>query len=94
MAMRWAGVMQVGRLVLRQILLGLLLAWTAAVPVVWVVRDGLGPDSVETGWVEGAFKFLTLWGVPALVLAVPLLVLAVVDRRRAGNTRGRQAPSF
>ncbi len=92
MTMRRADVMRAARLVLRQILLGLLLAWAAAAPLVWIVRDGLGPDSVETGWVEGAFKFLATWGGPALVLATPLALLALVDRR-ADDPRGEAKPS-
>lgn len=83
MTKRWAGVLRFGRMMLRQVLLGLLLAWAAAAPLVWILRDGLGPDSVETGWIEGAFKFLVAWGVPALALAVPLGLLTIIDRRRS-----------
>lgn len=82
MTKRWAGVLRFGRMVLRQILLGLLLAWASAAPIVWILRDGLGPDSVETGWIEGGVKFLVLWGLPALVVVVPLGLLALIDRRR------------
>jgi hypothetical protein len=58
----------------------LLLTWIACAPIVWIVRDGLGPDSVESGWTMSAYKFAVLWGTPAVVLAVTLLVLARIGR--------------
>jgi hypothetical protein len=93
MAIRWGCVMRVCILGVRQILLGLLLAWTAAAPLVWIVRDGLGPDMVESGWTVGTLKFLTAWGLPALALAIPLFGLSLLDRRRAGKARKGGASS-
>jgi hypothetical protein len=88
MVMRRAGVLRVCVETFRAVLQGLLLAWTAAAPLVWILRDGLGPDSAETGWIEGGLKFLVGWGGPALVLAAPLVLLALLDRRRTGKPRG------
>jgi hypothetical protein len=70
------------------LLQGLLLAWAACAPIVWIVRDGLGPDSVESGWAMSLYKFVGTWGIPALVLAVPLFVLTRVERRLAARSSG------
>jgi hypothetical protein len=67
------------------LLQALLVTWVACAPIVWIVRDGLGPDSQETGWVRGIFKFVVMWGVPALVLAVPLIGLLHLERRLASQ---------
>jgi hypothetical protein len=74
---------RVGRSILDLVialLQALLLTWIACAPIVWIVRDGLGPDSVDSGWAMSAYKFAVMWGTPALVLAVPLFVLARVRR--------------
>ena len=47
----------------------MLLVWVVTAPLIWILRDGLGPDMVESGWTPGTFKFLAGWGVPDLVLA-------------------------
>jgi hypothetical protein len=65
----------------RMILTGALVAWAAAAPLVWILRDGLGPDAVDSDGVRAAFKLLVGWGVPALALAVPLAVLSVAEHR-------------
>ena len=75
---------------LMTLLQGGLLAWAGCAPIVWIVRDGLGPDSHETGWGLALIKFAVLWGVPALVLAVPLYVLSLVDRRLIDTKRVRE----
>jgi hypothetical protein len=66
---------------MKVLLLGALVAWASAAPVVWIVRDGLGPGMVESEWPRSVFKFLVIWGVPAIVLVVPLIVLWILDRR-------------
>ena len=66
------------------------LIWAACAPLVWILRDGLGPDSHDSGWALSVFKFAVAWGVPALALAVPLCGLVLVDRWLvAGNRTGR-----
>src|SRR3954451_647823 len=65
------------------ILQALLITWMACAPIVWIVRDGLGPDSVETTWPGSVLKFLVAWTGPALLLAAPLLALSIVNRRLA-----------
>jgi hypothetical protein len=83
MSIRLSRVMRICRRILMAILQAALLAWAACSPLVWILRDGLGPDSVESGWAMSVFKFLVMWGVPALSLAAPLFVLSLVDRRAA-----------
>ncbi len=58
-----------------------LLTWVAAAPLVWILRDGLGPGMVESAGARAALKFLVGWGAPALALAVPLAGLTVIQRR-------------
>jgi hypothetical protein len=65
------------------ILQALLGTWAACAPIVWIVRDGLGPGSVETTWPGSVLKFLVAWIGPALLLAAPRLVLSTVNRRLA-----------
>ncbi len=60
-----------------------LIVWAACAPLIWIARDGLGPDSHESGGAWAAFKFVVQWGVPALLLIVPFLALRLVDRRMA-----------
>ena len=74
------------------LLQGCLLAWAGCAPIVWIVRDGLGPDGQESVWILGLWKTAVIWGVPALVLAVPLYGLVLLDRRLvAGNRTAPQA---
>jgi hypothetical protein len=72
-----------------QLLMGLLQAglivWAFYAPLVWILRDGLGPDSHETGWGKSLCKFAVGWGLPALVLAVALYSLGRVARRLAAG---------
>jgi hypothetical protein len=70
-------------LVLRVVLAAALVAWAAAAPLVWILRDGLGPDSVESTGAQAVVKFAAQWGVPALAVAAPIAILTLVDRRLA-----------
>lgn len=79
--MKMNAVLRVCSNTLTVVLLGALVTWVAAAPVVWIVRDGLGPDMVESDWPRSVFKFLGIWGLPAMVLVVPLIVLWFIDRR-------------
>ena len=81
--MRFSGVLRFICQLLMAILLGTLVAWASAAPIVWIVRDGLGPDGVDSGWAWSVVKFLVLWGVPALILAVPWFALSRLERRLA-----------
>jgi hypothetical protein len=58
-----------------------LVTWVAIAPLVWILRDGLAVGMVETTGIDAVLKFLVGWGVPALVLAIPLIGLFVVERR-------------
>jgi hypothetical protein len=60
-----------------------LIVWAACLPLVWILRDGLGPDAAETGWGIGVLKAAVQWGVPALALAAPLCGLSIAERRLA-----------
>jgi hypothetical protein len=84
--MRFTGVMQICRRILMVLLLAALIVWGAAAPLVWILRDGLGPDMVESGWARSVFKFLVGWGTPAIVLAAPLFALVRLERRLGTTT--------
>ena len=58
--------------------------WVLLAPLMWYLRDGLGPDSV-TVWPRSAAKFVMGWGGPAVVLAVPLIGLMLIERRMASQ---------
>ena len=58
-----------------------LLVWIAFAPLAWILRDGLGPDSHESGWGLSILKFAVGWGGPALMLTMPLYGLRLIDRR-------------
>jgi hypothetical protein len=60
---------------------GALIIWVMAAPIIWLVRDGLGPDSHETSWGPAIVKFSVQWGVPALALALPLFGLSRLARK-------------
>jgi hypothetical protein len=83
MTIRWSGVVRVFLQLLIAVFQAVLLVWVACLPLVWILRDGLGPDSVESGWAYSVYKVLVMWGVPALALAAPLFVLSRVERRLA-----------
>jgi hypothetical protein len=51
-------------------------------PLVRIVRDGLGPDSHDSGWIAGAFMFAGMWGIPALALAGPLYGRTFIKSRQ------------
>jgi hypothetical protein len=60
-----------------------LFVWAACVPLVWILRDGLGAESHESGWGSGLLKFAMHWGIPALALILPLYGLSRLERRPA-----------
>ena len=95
MTIRFSTILRVFCQILIVLLQGTLLAWASAAPIVWIVRDGLGPDSTDSGWVRGIVKFLVIWGVPALILAVPLFVLTRIERwwARSAEVRQTQGPT-
>ena len=67
---------------LKHLLLAALLFWILAAPLIWILRDGLGPDAVDSVGLKAVLKFLVGWGPPALVLALPLIGLWYLERRR------------
>jgi hypothetical protein len=58
-----------------------LVVWVFCAPLVWILRDGLGPDSHDSGWGMSLCKFAVGWGIPALVLVVPLYGMRILHRR-------------
>jgi hypothetical protein len=68
-----------------------LFVWMTCAPLVWIVRDGLGPDSHDSVWPWSVVKFAAQWGVPALVLAVPLVALQFVERRLIAQSLVRES---
>lgn len=81
MSTRTSQILWFGRQVLIVILFSVLLTWIAAAPVVWIVRDGLGPGMVETSGLQSLLKFAGLWGIPFAVLAIPLAGLWLLEKR-------------
>lgn len=65
----------------RLILSSALVTWVAAAPLVWILRDGLAPGMVESVGTKAVFKFLMCWGIPAMMLVVPLVGLSAIERR-------------
>jgi cytochrome c oxidase subunit IV len=58
------------------LLLAGLLAWSMLGALVWVLRDGLGPNAIEShGWEALARQFWTFYWGPVLLVLVVLLVL-------------------
>jgi hypothetical protein len=81
MMLRFYIVSRVCCLIGKEVLLAVLVNWVAAAPLVWILRDGLGPDMIETTGMKAAFKFLVEWGVPALIITAPLVGLSWIERR-------------
>jgi hypothetical protein len=63
------------------LLQGALITWVMCAPILWLVRDGLGPGSHESGWVPGIVRFSGEWGLPALALTLLLYGLKRVVRK-------------
>ena len=58
-------------------------------PLVWILRDGLGPDSTDSsGWEAVGRMFWTFYWGPATLLACLFGVVASVCRRRIAGSRG------
>ena len=85
MSRRLVGVVRVCGPILRVVLLSSLVVWVTAAPLAWILRDGLGPGMVETTGRQAAFRFLRLWSIPALVLAVAALGLWPLERWLSGR---------
>jgi hypothetical protein len=49
-------------------------------------------DSQDSGWVAGAFQFAGIWGIPVLVLAMPLFGYAFIKRRLTVVSQTRIEP--
>jgi hypothetical protein len=68
-------------LFLRAIVIPLLVMWVLVSTLIWILRDGLGPDMVETAGMQAVVKFLGVWGIPAAVMAGLVLVMTHAVRR-------------
>jgi hypothetical protein len=79
-------------LILGYLALGL---WVVVCPLLWILRDGLGPDSVETtGWAAvGKFSPVLLTGAGLVVYLAVLHVCAWWLRRRETHLSGRDLPA-
>ena len=54
----------------------LVLAIIALVPFAWLMRDGLGPDSVTSSGVQAIFRcFMTFYSGPILIVLVALALV-------------------
>jgi hypothetical protein len=58
-----------------------LASWLLAAPLIWILRDGLGPKSVDSTGISAVTRFLAVWGFPTLVLVVLLVGLSGISRR-------------
>ena len=74
-------------LLLRARLAAALLTCMASAPFVWLLRDGLGPDMVESVVMQAIHKLVVAWGVPALALSGLMVGLTVADRQLARRER-------
>jgi hypothetical protein len=74
-------VLQTLTLIVRLLLGAALAVWTMTAPILWILRDGLGPEMVESTGEHAASKFLLGWGIPALLMAVSLVGLTYLVRR-------------
>jgi hypothetical protein len=72
-------------------LLAALVAWAAAAPLIWILRDGLGPDAADTTGLRAVSKFAVAWGLPALVSAASVVGLSLIHRRFRGDALSRAA---
>lgn len=93
MARDWSTGARVGCWIIKVVLLALLVNWIAAAPLVWILRDGLAPGMVESVGMQAVGKFLGGWGVPALMLATPLVGLLMLERllsRARGQNPSRE----
>ena len=58
-------------------------------PLVWILRDGLGPDSTDSiGWGAVTRLFWTFYWGPATLLACLVGVVAYICRRRIARSSG------
>jgi hypothetical protein len=64
----------------RSIVDGLLLVWVSLGPLCWILRDGLGPNSIEThGWRAVSGFLLTFWWGP---ICASLVLLSFALRKQ------------
>jgi hypothetical protein len=77
-------------LILKTLLIAGLVVWAASAPLVWVMRDGLGPNAVDSVGTQAAMKFAVGWGIAALALAMPLVGLVVFGRLLEAEERARE----
>jgi hypothetical protein len=73
------GVTRTCCMILKTLLIGGLAAWVLAAPLVWILRDGLGPKAVDSVGAQAVYRFAVGWGVPAFALAMPLAGLLIFE---------------
>lgn len=68
------------------ILDGFLVTWLAIAPLFWILRDGLGPNAVDTSDGAAIVRFLTtFWWGPVLILLIALRLAVGRPRRPEVN---------
>jgi hypothetical protein len=60
MMIRWISVARIFLQILIVLLQAVLINWAMCAPRVWILRDGLGPDMVETGWPMSVLKTVVI----------------------------------
>jgi hypothetical protein len=64
----------------------LLIFWIILTPLVWILRDGLGPDAAESsGLLAIERAFMTFYWGPILIL---LIILNLIIRKINNNKKG------
>ncbi|MFC2135070.1 hypothetical protein ACFLTH_10670 [Bacteroidota bacterium] len=65
--------------IIRTVSVGILIFWTILTPLVWTVRDGLGPNAVDSSGLLAIEKtFLAFYWGPILIL---LIVVNLIFRK-------------
>ena len=73
----------------------LLLALVGIAPFAWILRDGLGPDSVASSGLQALRKaFLTLHAGPTILLLGSLHLLLSHTIRKQAHRGGRGSSAF
>ena len=57
-----------------------LLCWIFLAPFAWILRDGMGPDSVETHGLEAVVRTLTTFYWAPILLALAAACAAASER--------------
>ena len=63
------------------------ISWLMLFPIIWILRDGLGPDSVTSEGVKAVERFFMTFNYGPIGLALLLANLLVKSRMQATETK-------